>query len=248
MEPGKAKKKKKAGKGKTKNALSQSSETAIAKIVTSVEENGWAVADNFATAEMVENARREIKVLKQAGSMKQSEIWVGQEAGVGAHVKVPEVRGDHVMWMCGGHKRHNSSSFSMNLETERDGAKVQATKSRWTKEEAGPIEPCAIRVAESVKIKQFAGLTLLLDAIDKLVVGKLSKRCARLHHVTDRTDAMVRMLVLVVGLAAAAAPVVVVVVVVLLLLLTLCLRLPTIRRRAVVSRSTWTTQQEMGGG
>jgi len=40
-----------------------------------------------------------------------SEIWVGKEAGVGAQIVVPEVRGDKVMWMCGGHSTGSSSSM-----------------------------------------------------------------------------------------------------------------------------------------
>ncbi len=33
-----------------------------------------------------------------------SEIWVGKAANVGAQVSVPSVRGDRVLWMCGGHQ------------------------------------------------------------------------------------------------------------------------------------------------
>lgn len=32
-----------------------------------------------------------------------SEIWLGKEADVGAHLTVPSVRGDRVLWMCGAH-------------------------------------------------------------------------------------------------------------------------------------------------
>jgi len=33
----------------------------------------------------------------------QSEIWVGKQADVGTLLSVPSVRGDKVIWMCGGH-------------------------------------------------------------------------------------------------------------------------------------------------
>lgn len=55
---------------------------------------------------------------------RQSEIWVGRAPGVGAQVAAPSVRGDQVLWMCGGHAR---------------AAGVVDTRELKTK---GAVEPC----------------------------------------------------------------------------------------------------------
>lgn len=72
-------------------------------------DHGWAVCDNFVSEQLVRAVRREISGPRLSKSYEESEIWVGKEAGVGAQLSVPSVRGDRVLWLpdddvdAGGH-------------------------------------------------------------------------------------------------------------------------------------------------
>ena len=72
-------------------------------------DHGWAVCDNFVNEQLVRAVRREIGGPRLSRSYEDSEIWVGKEAGVGAQLSVPSVRGDRVLWLpdddvdAGGH-------------------------------------------------------------------------------------------------------------------------------------------------
>ena len=72
-------------------------------------DHGWAVCDDFVSEDLVRAVRREIAGPRLSKSYEQSEIWVGKEAGIGAQLSVPSVRGDRVLWLpdddveAGGH-------------------------------------------------------------------------------------------------------------------------------------------------
>ena len=107
----------------------------------------------------------------------ESEIWVGKGAGVGAHLRVPSVRGDKVLWMCGGHQE-NRQKLGI------DSAGMQP-------KQRGDIEPCNPTIKASPGIQRFTHVKELLKTIDGLV-EKLSSKVKRLRNVKHRSDAMVR--------------------------------------------------------
>ena len=65
-------------------------------------DNGFAILEGFVLPPKVVELRTEIDNLQP--HFTPSEIWVGKGADVGAQISVPDVRGDKVLWMCGGHK------------------------------------------------------------------------------------------------------------------------------------------------
>ena len=83
--------------------------TAADRTAVALGDHGWAVCDNFVGEELVRAVRREIAGPRLSKSYEDSEIWVGKEAGVGAQLSVPSVRGDRVLWLrdddvdAGGH-------------------------------------------------------------------------------------------------------------------------------------------------
>jgi hypothetical protein len=85
------KKKNKTGKKKSK--------VVVDLLAKSLSTNGWAVCDNFVPRDLVAKMRDEIERLQP--HFEGSEIWVGKgTASVGAHLRVPSVRGDKVS-VCG---------------------------------------------------------------------------------------------------------------------------------------------------
>jgi hypothetical protein len=82
--------------------------TRIGKLADDVawqlDSSGWAVMDGFISSASVAAVREEMNLLEP--HYEASEIWVGKANGgaVGAQISVPKVRGDKVLWMCGGHQ------------------------------------------------------------------------------------------------------------------------------------------------
>lgn len=132
--------------------------------------HGWAVVDNFLPLDLVRRVRIEVNLFKS--HYEQSEIWVGKRADMGAHVRVPSVRGDQVLWMCGGHQT---------------GSAVEGV-SRVIKAR-GEIEPCKLEVKASAPIRRFAGMKELVAACDKLIDG-LKEKVSPLQGIFERSDLM----------------------------------------------------------
>lgn len=94
---------------------------------------GWASCDGFISPEAVDGLRAEIAQLRP--HFETAKIWVGKGAGVGAEIERPDVRGDRVLWMCGGHQASNSNMF--------DSAGEQP-------QTRGEIEPCEPEIKGSL--------------------------------------------------------------------------------------------------
>jgi len=83
------------GKKKNKRVDKKKSKAVLDLVAKSLTSNGWAVCDDFASSNKVTKVREEIDQL--APHFEESEIWVGKgTASVGAHLRVPSVRGDKV--------------------------------------------------------------------------------------------------------------------------------------------------------
>ena len=100
---------------------------------------------------------------------------MGKESEIGAHISVPSVRGDKVLWMCGGHRNENSRQF--------DSAGLQP-KTR------GNVEPCQPRIKTALPMSRFESLKSLMKSIDQLVFEKLKKKVKTLNGVSERSDCM----------------------------------------------------------
>lgn len=74
----------------------------VQSISASLIERSFAVIDNFACVDLIRRVRMEAKLF--ADHFESAEIWVGKGADVGAHLTVPSIRGDKVLWLCGGHQ------------------------------------------------------------------------------------------------------------------------------------------------
>jgi len=145
-------------------------------LVESLEQHEFAAIDEFADANEVAKIREE--VCRLAPYTKPSQIWVGKESGVGAHVTLPKVRGDKVLWMCGGHGKKDMES---NLF---DSAGVQPTT-------INEIEPCdpIVRAATSFD-GRFVHLRNILQRLDKLVYEGIRVKSSRLKGISSRSDCM----------------------------------------------------------
>jgi hypothetical protein len=173
---------KKADRKAAKDAI----KSKVELVAASLNAAGWAVCDQFAPAELVTEIRRELAHV--SAHYEASEIWVGKEAGLGAQIAVPDVRGDKVMWMCGGHA---SSGPSTMYESAGEQPRTR-----------GALEPCdrkvknkltsaggASRVSTSVMSK-FASIRQLIKHVDQLVFDQLKGRVGKLTRVIERSDAM----------------------------------------------------------
>ena len=108
--------------------------TVAAELGTHLETHGWAVADNFISHDLVRRVRIEAGLFEE--HYEQSEIWVGKQADRRTLLSVPSVRGDKVIWMCGGHN-HKLSPEGMS--------RVVKTK--------GEIEPCKMQAKARAPMK-----------------------------------------------------------------------------------------------
>ena len=93
----------KSVKGSEKRKVKQTLASKANKLARKLQENGFAVLDSFVAPGKVKELRKELDNLN--AHYTPSEIWVGKGAGLGAQIKVPDVRGDKVLWMCGGHTK-----------------------------------------------------------------------------------------------------------------------------------------------
>lgn len=144
--------------------------TMIDEISAQLSSHGWAVADNFISADIVRRVRIEADLFD--AHYEQSEIWVGKQADVGTLLSVPSVRGDKVIWMCGGH----------NHKISPEGV------SRMVKTK-GEIEPCKMEAKARAPMRKFAALKEIVVACDKLM-EELKKKVDRLRGVYERSDVM----------------------------------------------------------
>jgi hypothetical protein len=99
----------------------------------------------------------------------QSEIWIGKKADVGAHLSVPSVRGDRVLWMCGAH-----------------AAPEGATRAVKT---SGEVEPCKIKIKAAAPTRKFMAIKELIEAVDALV-EEMKDKFPHLSGIYERSDAM----------------------------------------------------------
>jgi hypoxia-inducible factor prolyl hydroxylase len=135
-----------------------------------LETYGWAVCDHTIPEDIVRRVRIEASLFTTF--YEQSEIWVGKQADIGAHVAVPSVRGDKVLWMCGGHlHRASPEGLTRTVKTH------------------GEIEPCRLEVKAKAPIRRFAAMKELIISIDKLVF-ELKEKCPTLSGLYERSDAM----------------------------------------------------------
>lgn len=88
---------------------------------------------------------------------------------------MPSVRGDSVLWVCGGHSEGQVAPESMSS---------RLVKSKHE------VEPCRLDVKASAPIKKFIALKDLILACDKLILEELKPRVTALHGLYDRSDAM----------------------------------------------------------
>jgi hypothetical protein len=132
--------------------------------------HGWAVADNFISPDLVRRVRIEADLFDD--HYEQSEIWVGKQADVGTLLSVPSVRGDKVIWMCGGH------NHKLAVEGESRSVKTK-----------GEIEPCKMEAKARAPMRKFTALKEIVASCDKLM-EEMKKKVKRLGGVYERSDVM----------------------------------------------------------
>lgn len=157
--------KKKADKKAVKEKVSELAEELGRQLTV----QGFAVCDNFLPLDVIRRVRIEAELFKE--HYEQSEIWVGKQADVGAHLSVPSVRGDKVLWMCGGHKSAAPEGVSRTVRT------------------VGEIEPCSLTVKATAPIRKFLAMKELMNACDR-VVDELKLHVKKLEGIFERSDAM----------------------------------------------------------
>lgn len=82
-------------KKKVKRADKEKSKIVLDSIAKALDANGWSICDNFVSIDLIQKIREEIDSLEP--HFEQSEIWVGKgSSSIGAHLRVPSVRGDKV--------------------------------------------------------------------------------------------------------------------------------------------------------
>jgi hypothetical protein len=133
-------------------------------------EHGWAVCDHFISADLVRRVRIEAGLFEE--HYEQSEIWVGKNADVGTLLSVPSVRGDKVIWMCGGHdSRTAPEGVSRKVKTK------------------GDIEPCRLEAKARAPMRKFSALKEAIKACDALV-DEMKTIVPAMEKIYSRSDAM----------------------------------------------------------
>ena len=144
--------------------------TAVSKRVGAhLSAHGWAVCDDFLPTDLVRRVRIEAGLFSE--HYEQSEIWVGKQADVGTLLSVPSVRGDKVIWMCGGHKGGAPEGVTRVVKT------------------AGEIEPCRLEAKARAPMRKFAALKELVNSCDRLM-DELKLVVPDVNGVYERSDAM----------------------------------------------------------
>jgi len=146
----------------------------VNSLAASLKERKWAVADRFASPELIDRVRKEIETMR--GHFENSEIWWGKDAEIGAQITVPSVRGDQVLWMCGGHQKDLSQYDSTGEQPKMKGS----------------IEPCDPEIKGKASLKRFTALRDLLRELDRLVIDYLAEAVGKekMGLVRERTDCM----------------------------------------------------------
>ena len=134
-----------------------------------LDSNGWAVCDGFLSLDLVRRVRIEAELFQEF--YEESEIWVGKQADVGAHLSVPSVRGDKVLWMCGAHRGMAPEGVTRHVKTK------------------GELEPCKLKVKAHAPMRKFSALKELVSACDGLIDDMKSK-VESLKGIYERSDAM----------------------------------------------------------
>lgn len=179
--------------------------------------NRWAMCEDFIPPSIVQGVREEMSSLEF--EYEASEIWVGKDkASVGAMLQVPSVRGDKVLWMCGGHLRADNQrdKFTRKLVGAAGSTAISlAGGAEGVGKLAGKVEPCDPRIRKRMRtndnvpphmknkiesggvtqlkkeqLLRFDALQKLLSWIDRLVVGRLKHSVPELANIRERSDAM----------------------------------------------------------
>ena len=174
-------------RGKKKQKKSKALRTRIGARVGAVgrclARRGWCVADRFASADLVNAVLAEVEALEP--HFEQSEIWVGKTADVGAQIRVPSVRGDSVLWMCGAHPGKGQRGHRAGAAFDSTGVQPR------TRGEVGPCDP---EIKARLPLARFTALRELIRAVDKLVFEQLGALpagvCEPLADIVERSDAM----------------------------------------------------------
>ena len=161
-----------SGRGTSKSQKKEKKRATAAvakKVGAHLQEHGWAVCDRFQSADVVRRVRIEAGLF--ADHYEQSEVWVGARADVGTLLSVPSVRGDKVIWMCGGHKAGAPEGVTRIIKT------------------AGEIEPCRLEAKARAPMRKFGALKELVASCDRLM-DELKLVVPDVSGVYDRSDAM----------------------------------------------------------
>mmetsp|Transcript_6402 Transcript_6402/g.15590 ORF Transcript_6402/g.15590 Transcript_6402/m.15590 type:complete len:440 (+) Transcript_6402:559-1878(+) len=163
---------------------------AAKQVADCLQERQYAVIDNFISADDVGRIRADVDKLE--AFYEPSEIWVGKQAAAGAQVRMPSVRGDKVLWMCGFHP-------DPGVWTNVDGSSRNDDYSQDPGSRERALEPCSRQVRETLqnggvakvsKQWQHRSIRELLSRMDRLVLGMLRSRVSRLAKLGHRSDSM----------------------------------------------------------
>lgn len=190
------------GEGASKSKL-QASRRSLMKLGQQVAERlqaqGWIVLDGLLDASEASAVRGDMEKLEP--HFHASEIWVGNQAAIGAQMVMPEIRGDKVLWMCGHHPKRSSTPWSHANSSQRE-ADFEVGEDPWA------LQPCSSTVRNSVKALtglktggarrvqpserwRNRNLSKLLDAMDVLAEAvRDSPAAGRCSKLADRSDAM----------------------------------------------------------
>lgn len=155
-----------------KRVLSNRLKGLAEKIENNLITTGLAVCDGFLPLDLVRRVRIEASLFQD--HFEQSEIWVGSRADIGAQLSVPSVRGDKVLWVCGG-KNH---------------AAVEQTGMSRHVRGVGDFEPCKqLNVKADAPLRKFHALKELITACDG-IIAELKSKASSFRNIFDRSDAM----------------------------------------------------------
>ncbi len=132
----------------------------------SFRQHDFCVVDNFIPSDDVEWVHAEMLSLQHKNLYEPSEIWVGRDGQSGVHVHKPEVRGDHIMWVCGRHKTRPAEGWFDSAGTQpQEGDK-------------DTVVPCHVEPASHESYKntfgELSALKRTVQKIDTLVFSFLS--------------------------------------------------------------------------
>jgi len=178
----------KSFKGSEKRNMKKVVSSRAAKVGKNLQTSNFAIIDEFVTAAKVKELRTEIDNVE--AHFTASEIWVGKGADVGAQISVPSVRGDKVLWMCGGHVKVDSTLFdSAGVQPKGKGA-IEPCELDVKAKIGTTIDKGGIRKISASVMGKFGALKEALESLDKFVFDELTKKDERLARLSSRSDAM----------------------------------------------------------